>query len=234
MMTTEQNPTASALVGSLTGAPLYTSVSKAIDEACGAFTSGTPITQCEEAKITGITYVSKERLHTDGTLAIGFPFVSIKDADAMEAMIRSIAGMAQVNSEVPNATSSYMWLDDDTTGPRPVITRYYPKLTLIPALIQVIYTEQTEETQTQEIVQSLSVSFSLDTDGKHAYGCAVGTMLADTAAGLAALLGLISVIPGFEWMAEVGTLLAAEGAGSAAVAEGLSLSCGISDLTSGE
>jgi hypothetical protein len=233
-MKTEQNPTASAMVGSLTGAPLYTSVSSAIRKACGTVESGTPITQCEEAKITGIAYIEKERFHEGGSVAIGFPYVSIEDEDAMEAMIISIAGMTQVNSEIPDATYSDMWLEYSNWNGKPQVDHYYENFTLIPALIQVIYSQQTEETETALVVQNLAVSFSFDTECEQKWGCPVETMLADTAAGLGALLGLVAVVPGFEWMAEVGPLIAVVGAVSGAVAEGLSLSCGISELTESE
>jgi hypothetical protein len=229
-MKTELNPTASALVGSLTGAPLYTSISNAIAEAC-PFTSGTPITQCEEAKVTGISYVAKDRLHTDGVLEIGFPWVSIKDGDVLEAIIRSLAGVAQINSEIPNATSSYMWLEDDTTGPRPVITRHYPNLTIIPALVQVIFSEQTEATNGHIESQNVGMSMTLATEETKEYGCAIGTMVADSIAGISALLALVALIPGFEWLAAVdAAVLATEGSLSAGVAEGISLSCGLGDL----
>jgi hypothetical protein len=229
-MKTEQNPTASAMVGSLTGAPLYTSVSSAIRKACGTVEFGTPITQCEEAKITGIAYIEKERFHEGGSVAIGFPYVSIEDEDAMEAMIISIAGMTQVNSEIPDD----MWLEYSNWNGKPQVDHYYENFTLIPALIQVIYSQQTEETETALVVQNLAVSFSFDTEREQKWGCPVETMLADTAAGLGALLGLVAVVPGFEWMAEVGPLIAVVGAVSGAVAEGLSLSCGISELTESE
>jgi len=229
-MKTQLNPTASAMVGSLTGAPLYTSISSAIAEAC-PFTSGTPITQCEEAKITGISYVAKDRLHTDGVLEIGFPYVDISTADALEAIIRSLAGIAKINSGLPNATSSYMWLEDDTTGPRPVITRHYPELTLIPAIVQVLYTEETDETDGGLKSQLLGMSMNLETEETKEYGCAVGTMVADSVAGISALLALVALVPGFEWLAAIdGAVLAAEGALSAGVAEGISLNCGLGEL----
>lgn len=52
------------------------------------------------AKITDISYVAKDRLNTDGVLEVEFPSVSIMEADVtlMKAIIRPIAGWAQVGS----------------------------------------------------------------------------------------------------------------------------------------
>jgi hypothetical protein len=57
-------------------------------------------------------------------------------------------------------------------------------------------------------------------------------MLADTAAGLGAVFGLIAIILGFEWVAEMGAAIAVGSTAATAAAEGLSLGCGISELTS--
>jgi hypothetical protein len=55
-------------------------------------------------------------------------------------------------------------------------------------------------------------------------------MVADSVAGISALLALVALVPGFEWLAAFDTVLATEGALSAGVAEGISLNCGIGEL----
>jgi hypothetical protein len=103
------------------------------------------ITECEEAQITGISYhqPSGEFMYNDGAVAIGFPFVKIESEEAMEAIIVAIAGIAQVNSLIPENTyidsrcsdrpsqvphaqlQSWYWMDQTSsylrTGP-PVLT----------------------------------------------------------------------------------------------------------------
>jgi hypothetical protein len=46
------------------------------------------------------------------------------------------------------------------------------------------------------------------------------------------VFGLIAIIPGFEWVAEMGAAIAVGSTAATAAAEGLSLGCGISELTS--
>jgi hypothetical protein len=46
------------------------------------------------------------------------------------------------------------------------------------------------------------------------------------------VFGLIAIIPGFEWVAEMGAAITVGSTAAAAAAEGLSLGCGISELTS--
>jgi hypothetical protein len=94
-----------------------------------------------------------------------------------------------------------------------VITRHYPELTLIPAIVQVLYTEETDETDGGLRSQLLGMSMNLETEETKEYGCAVGTMVADSVAGISALLALVALVPGFEWLAAIdGAVLAAEGA----------------------
>ncbi|THY12303.1 glycoside hydrolase [Aureobasidium pullulans] len=224
------NPTASAMVGTLTGAPLFTSVSSAVRKACGTVAPSATITECGEALITGISYhqPGEEFMYNNGAVAIGFPFVLIKSEDAMEAMIVAIAGMAQVNSLIPENTFTETWYWHFKSE----AIRHSENVTLIPALILADYVEQTEDTQTDLVKQHLGVSFSFDTGEQQKWGCPVSTMLADTAAGLGAVFGLIAIIPGFEWVAPMGEAIALGSAAAAAAAEGLSLGCGISELTS--
>jgi hypothetical protein len=57
-------------------------------------------------------------------------------------------------------------------------------------------------------------------------------MLADTAAGLRAMFGLIAIILGFEWVVEMVAAIAVGSTAATAAAEGLSLGYAISELTS--
>jgi hypothetical protein len=221
---------ASAIVGTLTSAPLFTSVSSAIRKACSTVAPSAVITECEKAQITGISYhqPGEEFMYNNGAVAIGFPFVKIENEEAMEAIIVAIAGIAQVNSLIPENTYIETWYSYVKSEAH----KHSENVTMIPALILAEYLEQTEDTQTTPIQQHLGVSFSFDTGEQQKWGCPVSTMLADTAAGLGAVFGLIAIIPGFEWVAEMGAAIAVGSTAAAAAAEGLSLGCGISELTS--
>jgi hypothetical protein len=224
------NSKASAMVGTLTSASLFTSVLSAIRKACGTVAPSAVSTECEEAQITGISYYQpgKEFMYNNGAVAISFPFVKIKNEEAIEAIIIAIAGIAQVNSLIPEITYIETWYSYVKSEAH----KHSEDVTMIPTLIVTEYLEQTEDTQTTPIQQHLGVSFSFDTGEQQKWRCPVSTMLADTAAGLGAVFGLIAVILGFEWVAEIGAAIAVGSTAAAAAAEGLRLGYAISELTS--
>lgn len=84
-------------VGTLTGSPLYTSVSDALVSLCSTLSQTISATQCDETgsvSIGGVEYVDEDSLEV-GSLVVEVPTSSYNDSRILTAMINSIATSIQ-------------------------------------------------------------------------------------------------------------------------------------------
>lgn len=98
--------------------------------------------------MTGLDYIDADALHHDGTLDIDIPIISVSDPNVLTALISFIAAGIQSNSQSPNNTNTITYLCDEANLP---CQDYENAMTVdlvnVPAVLQAIYTEETEETK---------------------------------------------------------------------------------------
>lgn len=93
-------------------------------------------------------YLDADSLHHDGTLDIDIPIISVSDPNVLNALISFIAAGVQSNGQSPNNSNAVSYLCDEAHLPcQDYENAYSANLINVPAVMQAIYTEETEETK---------------------------------------------------------------------------------------
>ena len=195
--------------------------------------------------MTGIAYPQYDsyeegyKLKQDGKLNITFPFVNYYSDDVRQLFI---AGIAHALLGIAQNESNYFSKDIDYNSRKnpPAGCYLLPGLpgyqeggscsTLFsvgPGMLQTSFTEQTDKTNGAVLAQNLAASFELEeTPSSSPFTCS------DASTILSGLAGIASVLPGFEWLAPISTVMSLGKKGSVARA-GLSLGCDLNSHING-
>jgi hypothetical protein len=216
-------------------------VSNALITACGTPTSGSTITTCTAATITGIAYKdSNAEMSTDGTLEVAVPEVSVSDPNSMMALIAVVAGAFQSSSEITaNSIPTQIWPDSDCGGYYdPCTSDQGPSnvnMTTVNSIAQALYTiDLAEQDASMPTLQNLQAVLAFSSDSVGKASCSKAALAMDSLAAVGAFLDFIGLIPGFEWVEALGDGLTIANAALAGGAEAVSLTCEITESSGGE
>ncbi|KAH8682019.1 hypothetical protein BX600DRAFT_407914 [Xylariales sp. PMI_506] len=213
-------------VGTLTGDALYTSISSALAAGCSVPTQGATITECGDIPaITGIVWAEEIKegdpdlgdyyyVPTDaeagisGKIEMEVVVMNVWDQDVLDALIGTVAATIKGLSE--NSSNSVLVYEPSTSD---TYTDQGPsfEMTTVAGVVLAMYTEQTADTNGALQMQDFEVKLSLETGDGGEYECGIGALVMDS-------IGLIGVVPGFEW---IDTFTAYQ----AVAAGGVSLAC---------
>lgn len=195
----------SIAVGTLTGAPLFTSASSALAKGCTIATQGVTVTACGDIpKITGIHHFNTAEnvsemyvkygdtgspISTKGDIKIEVVLMNVWDQDVLNSLITTIAATLQglsvnTTNDIPvfdDVAYCYARQDPD-----------YSNYTSVSSIILAMYSEQATDTNGVVQIQDLQVQLTFEGD-EGGYECGIGSFILDA-------LAVLAIIPGFEWL----------------------------------